>query len=148
MAFTDINTEDRLVQATLAVHLEKELGWERIYAWNDEPFIANGTLGRNDACEVVLSRDLQGAIQRLNPEFPQGAVEEAIAKLVNALVHRPYSQRGNILTHHWYGKRAKVPNCAKTGRIKQLWRISGRTKHGRFAISPFQESTCECNRKA
>ncbi len=148
MAFTDITTEDRLVQATFSEHLEKELGLESVYAWNDETFRANGTLGRNYACEVVLSRDLQGAIQRLNSELPQGAVEEVIAKLANALVDRPYSQRGNILTHHWYGKRAKVPNCAKTGRIKRRWRISGRTKHGRFAISPYQESTCEFKRKA
>ena len=27
MAYTDINTEDRLVQATFAEHLEKTLGW-------------------------------------------------------------------------------------------------------------------------
>jgi type I site-specific restriction-modification system R (restriction) subunit len=147
MYYTDLNTEEQLVQATFAEHLETELGWDSVYAWNDETFRANSTLGRNDACEVVLSRDLQRAIQRLNPDLPQAAVEAAIAKLANALVHRPYSQRGNILTPHWYGKRAKVPNCAKTGRIEGLWRISGRTKHGRFAISPFQESTCECNRK-
>ncbi|MEZ6081221.1 MAG: hypothetical protein R3C56_37800 [Pirellulaceae bacterium] len=34
MAYTDINTEDRLVQATFAEHLERELGWETVYAWN------------------------------------------------------------------------------------------------------------------
>ena len=28
MAYTDINSEDRLVQATFAAHLEKVLGWE------------------------------------------------------------------------------------------------------------------------
>ncbi len=36
MAFTDINTEDRLVQKTFAKHLEQRLGWEKIYAWNEE----------------------------------------------------------------------------------------------------------------
>jgi type I restriction enzyme R subunit len=138
MAFTDITTEGRLVQTKFAEHLERELGWESAYAWNDETFRANITLGRNDACEVVLSRDFQRAIPRLNPELPHSPVEEAIATLANALVHRSYSQCGDIFSPHPYGKRAKVPNCAKTGRIKQLWRISGRTKHGRFAISPFQ----------
>jgi len=29
MAYTDINSEDRLVQATFAEHLEKVLGWHR-----------------------------------------------------------------------------------------------------------------------
>jgi len=36
MAVTPVNSEDRLVQATFAEHLEKKLGWEGIYAWNDE----------------------------------------------------------------------------------------------------------------
>jgi len=38
MAFTDINSEDRLVQKTFADHLEKALGWESVYAWNAEVF--------------------------------------------------------------------------------------------------------------
>ena len=48
MAYTDINSEDRLVQATFAEHLEKVLGWESVYAWNDETFGPDGTLGRAD----------------------------------------------------------------------------------------------------
>ena len=38
MAFTGINSEDRLVQKTFADHLEKALGWESVYAWNTEVF--------------------------------------------------------------------------------------------------------------
>ena len=37
MAVTPINSEDRLVQATFAKHLEEVLGWDSIYAWNQEP---------------------------------------------------------------------------------------------------------------
>jgi len=81
MAYTDINTEDRLVQATFAEHLEKELGWESVYAWNDETFGINGTLGRNDTRDVVLTRDLRRALMRLNPELPTVAIDEAINKL-------------------------------------------------------------------
>jgi hypothetical protein len=33
---TDINSEDRLVQKTFADHLHDVLGWESIYAHNDE----------------------------------------------------------------------------------------------------------------
>lgn len=78
---TDINSEDQLVQATFATHLERELGWECVYAWNNETFGPYGTLGRKDTREVVLTRDLRNAIERLNPDLPSVAVEEAITKL-------------------------------------------------------------------
>jgi type I restriction enzyme, R subunit len=81
MAYTDINSEDRLVQATFAEHLEKVLGWESIYAWNDETFGPAGTLGRADTREVVLTRDLRAALVRLNPQLPPAAVEDAVGKL-------------------------------------------------------------------
>lgn len=77
MAYTDINSEDRLVQETFARHLERNLGWESLYAWNTEIFGPNGTLGRTDTCEVVLTRDLRAALQRLNPELPPAALDEA-----------------------------------------------------------------------
>lgn len=48
MAYTDINSEDRLVQATFAEHLKEELGWESVYAWNAETFEPDGLLGRAD----------------------------------------------------------------------------------------------------
>lgn len=35
MAYTDINSEDRLVPKTLAEHLQTVLGWESAYVWND-----------------------------------------------------------------------------------------------------------------
>src|SRR6516165_4819945 len=81
MAYTDINSEDRLVQATFAEHLEKGLGWESVYAWNDETFGPDGTMGRADPREVVLTRDLRVALVRLNPQLPSAAVGEAVGKL-------------------------------------------------------------------
>ena len=38
MAYTDINSEDRLVQKTFADHLEKALGWDSVYAWNQKSY--------------------------------------------------------------------------------------------------------------
>jgi type I restriction enzyme R subunit len=81
MAYTHINSEDRLVQATFAEHLEKELGWESVYAWNEETFGPNGMLGRADTREVVLTRDLRAALIRLNPQLPPEAIAEAVGKL-------------------------------------------------------------------
>jgi type I restriction enzyme R subunit len=81
MAFTDINSEDRLVQATFAEHLEKALGWQSVYAWNEESFGPEGTLGRADASEVVLRRELQAAMAALNPDCPEKIIAEAVATL-------------------------------------------------------------------
>jgi len=81
MAYTDINSEDRLVQATFAEHLESALGWDSIYAWNQESFGPTGTLGRSSERDAVLVRDLRTALVKLNPQLPPPAIEEAITKL-------------------------------------------------------------------
>ena len=97
MAYTDINSEDRLVQATFAEHLEHALGWQSVYAWNHETFGAEGTnstLGRSSERDMVLVRDLRAAIVRLNPELPPSAIDEAIAKLT----HHDYSR--SLLQHN------------------------------------------------
>ncbi len=94
MAYTDINSEDRLVQATFAGHLEKTLGWDSVYAWNQETFGPTGTLGRSSERDVVLVRDLRAALVKLNPQLPPGAIEEAIAKLT----HHDFSR--TLLQHN------------------------------------------------
>lgn len=81
MAVTPINSEDRLVQATFADHLEKVLGWDSVYAWNEETFGPDGTLGRRDTKEAVLTRDLRAALVRLNPDLPETAIDEAMRAL-------------------------------------------------------------------
>jgi type I restriction enzyme R subunit len=57
---TDINSEDRLVQKTFAEHLEKMLGWENVYAYNNETFGPHGTLGRSSGmwywCGIYVRR--------------------------------------------------------------------------------------------
>jgi len=81
MAVTGINSEDRLVQKTVADHLEGVLGWDGVYAWNEETLGPEGTLGRKDTKEAVLTRDLRAALARLNPDLPDKAIEEALREL-------------------------------------------------------------------
>ena len=81
MAVTPINSEDRLVQATFARHLEQVLGWDSVYAWKEEAFGPDGTLGRADTREAVLARDLRAALERLNPGLPATAIDDAIRTL-------------------------------------------------------------------
>ena len=94
MAYTDINSEDRLVQATFADHLEKTLGWDSVHAWNFETFGPDGALGRANERDVVLVRDLRTALARLNPQLPSGAIDEAVAKLT----HHDFSR--TLLQHN------------------------------------------------
>ena len=49
-------TEDTLVQQTTADYLEQQLGWESIYAHNNEDFGPDSLLGRMSEREVVLTR--------------------------------------------------------------------------------------------
>jgi type I restriction enzyme, R subunit len=93
MAYTDINSEDRLVQQTFAEHL-KVLGWDSIYAWNHESFGPDGMLGRGSERDVVLRRDLRAALARLNPELPATALDEVVEKLC----HHDYSR--SLLQHN------------------------------------------------
>ena len=81
MAVTGINSEDRLVQATFAEHLETVLGWDNVYAWNHETFGPDGTLGRKDTTEAVLSRDMRATLHRLNSDCPGPAIKDAIRAL-------------------------------------------------------------------
>ncbi|OHC63135.1 MAG: DEAD/DEAH box helicase [Rhodocyclales bacterium GWA2_65_20] len=70
-------TEDTLVQQTTADYLRDVLGWEVVFAYNDETFGSEGTLGRRDDREVVLTRYLGEALVQLNPGLPDAAYREA-----------------------------------------------------------------------
>ena len=93
MAVTGINSEDRLVQATFAEHLATELGWDSVYAWNEETFGPGGTLGRADTKDAVLTRDLRAALERLNPDLPASAIYDALRDLTVYDVSRSMVQR-------------------------------------------------------
>jgi type I restriction enzyme, R subunit len=96
---TDINSEDRLVQETFANHLRDKLGWDSVYAWNDETFGPGGTLGRDTERDTVLVRDLAEAICRLNPDLPAAAVDDAIQKLT----HHDYARSMVQHNQEYYG---------------------------------------------
>ncbi len=127
MAYTDINSEDRLVQATFATHLEQNLGWDSVYAWNQETFGPTGTLGCTSERDVVLVRDLRAALIRLNPQLPPPAVEDAITQL----------------THHDYSRSLIQHNQAFFKLIRDGVPVSyrdaqGQLRHGQAAVIDFR----------
>lgn len=79
-------TEDRLVQQTTADYLRDMLGWESVFAYNEETFGPDGLLGRSSDKEVVLTRYLRQSLERLNPDLPAPAYDTAIKQLVETSV--------------------------------------------------------------
>ncbi|WP_417875216.1 type I restriction endonuclease subunit R [Xanthomarina gelatinilytica] len=70
-------SEDGLIEQATQDVLE-ELGWTVVTAWKKESFGTEGLLGREDKSEVVLKRYLFQALQKLNPNHPEQAYEQAI----------------------------------------------------------------------
>ena len=64
-------TEDVLVQQTMAEYLEQQLGWQSVYAYNNEDFGPDSLLGRTSDREVVLTRSLT-PIDEGDVSFDQG----------------------------------------------------------------------------
>ena len=75
-------SEDTLVQQTTAEYLEQELGWESVYAYNNEDFGPDSLLGRDSDREVVLTRTLRAKIEELNPGLPVTAYDDAVRQIV------------------------------------------------------------------
>ena len=127
---TDIHSEDRLVQATFADHLRAVLGWDSIYAHSEETFGPAGTLGRSSEREVVLVRDLRAAVQRLNPDLPESAREQAVEKLTRVDFAR------SLIQHN-----KEFHDFIRNG-VPVEWRdASGQTRHARARVIDFRNGT-------
>ena len=72
-------TETALVEQP-AIALLAELGWETFNAYREFDH-GNSRLGRATKAEVILIDRLRPALERLNPEAPPEAIEQAIAVL-------------------------------------------------------------------
>ena len=74
-------TEDTLVQQTTADYLERQLGWESVYAYNNEDFGPDSLLGRASDREVVLTRPLREKLVELNLGLPDPAYDDAVRQI-------------------------------------------------------------------
>lgn len=72
-------SEDALVEQP-AIALFQELGWETVNCFH-ETLGAAGTLGRETTSEVVLTRYLRDALERLNPGVDSEAINLAIEEI-------------------------------------------------------------------
>ena len=74
-------SENVLVQDSAAALLHDELGWEVVYAYNQEVLGETGTLGRKTYREIILWRYFRQALKRLNPWISDTQLEEACKAL-------------------------------------------------------------------
>lgn len=80
-------SEDKNIQEPAAKLLVEELGWRSVYAMDEVhgfPSDPGSTLGRKDRSEVVLVRELDKALARLNPKVSPIKLAQARELLLDA----------------------------------------------------------------
>jgi len=95
-------SEDNNIQEPAAKLFADHLGWRSVYAFNAETFGAASLLGRKDASEVVLVRELDAALAKLNPKL--AATTNGRAKLTLARDELLDSDPTKTLLQHNEGK--------------------------------------------
>jgi type I restriction enzyme R subunit len=143
-------SEDALIEQTCATIFRDQLGWQVINAQHGETFGPTGLLGRNAETELILLRPFRVALERFNPDLPEGAYSNAIETFLSApstlsltdINHEKYNYiREGIPTTYLNTKselqsqRLKVIDYsdAETNEflaVRQLW-ISGKSKRKR-----------------
>lgn len=118
--------EDTLVQATTADYLEAQLGWDSIYAYNNETFGAEGTLGRQSDKDIVLTRYLGEALVNLNPGLPDAAYQDALRQITEA----PVTENALQINFEQY-------ELAKNGVLVQFRNAKGELEKKRLKVFDF-----------
>ena len=101
----DRYSEDELVEQP-AIALFEELGWEHINAYH-ETLGFDGTLGRDNKSEVFLTGRLRQALERLNPETPSEAIDDAVNEITKPRAAMLYA-RANAEIHGLLRDRVEV----------------------------------------
>ena len=70
-------SENILVQGAAGDLLRDELGWDVVFAYNEEKLGTDGTLGRTSYKEILLMRYFRNALKDLNPWITDTQITEA-----------------------------------------------------------------------
>jgi type I restriction enzyme R subunit len=98
-------SEDELVERP-AIALFEQLGWQHINAYH-ETLGPRGTLGRDNRAEVFLVGRLRDALERLNPDMPSEAIEDAVNEVTKPRTAMHYA-RANAEIHALLRDRVQV----------------------------------------
>ncbi|WP_457665384.1 type I restriction endonuclease subunit R [Thiolapillus sp.] len=115
-------SEDTLVEQP-AIALFSELGWETINGFNE--FDPGGSIfGRESKTEVVLESRLRPALERLNPDLPQEAFDQAIEELTrDRSAMAPVKANREIYALLKEGIRVKIPAPDGQGETVEMVRL-------------------------
>lgn len=75
-------SEDNLIEQTAIKLFYEQLGWDINFAYNNETFGKDSTLGRNNKKEVVLQKMFADKLRLFNPNLPDKAYSDACNKLL------------------------------------------------------------------
>ena len=92
-------SEDLLIQKSTAELLEQELGWKSVYAFDNEVLGEQGTLGRKNQSDVVLTRHLRLALKRLNHWMTDKQLTEAIERMTSYMSSQTLMQTPKTELH-------------------------------------------------
>ena len=121
-------SENILVQESAGHLLERELGWEVVFAYNTERLGESGTLGRRSYHEILLTRYVKQALTRLNPWLTARQTEEAMGKLQSRLSTASLMQ----INEEKY-------DLIRDGIPVTVQRPGGKTEEKRAALIDFQQ---------
>lgn len=76
-------SENILVQESAGNLMRDELGWEVVFAYNQEVLGTDGTIGRRSYRDVVLTRYFIAALRRLNPWISEKQIDEALTQFLS-----------------------------------------------------------------
>lgn len=120
-------SENILIQESAGHQLERELGWEVAFAYNMEKLGKDGTFGRASYKEILLTRYLRQALQRLNPWLTPAQMDEAQKKMEQHLSTASLLQ----INEEKY-------NLIRDGIPVTVKRPDGRTEEKKAAVIDFQ----------
>lgn len=115
-------SEDALVEQP-AIALLAELGWETVNAYHEFDHGAS-TLGRETRAEVILISRLRPALQKLNPNAPPDAINQAIVELCRDRSRMsPIAANREIYHLLKNGVRVPIPDPKGDGQTVEVVRV-------------------------
>lgn len=121
-------SENILVQGAAGDLLRDELGWDVVFAYNEEKLGADGTLGRTSYKEILLVRYFRNALKDLNPWITDTQITEAEKRMTE---HMSTASLIQINEEKYSYIRDGIPVTVK--------RPDGRTETKRAKIINFNE---------